>query len=120
MFVAGGIGITPFRSILVEAAHQGQKLKVDLLYANRTTEIPFADELNEIAADNPDLKISYIVQPDRLDAQTIAQHYQSSDNPLVYISGPEPMVESLTDELKGLGIPEDSIKGDYFPGYKAE
>lgn len=41
IFVAGGLGITPFRSILAEADHYGQKLKVRLLYGNHDKEVLF-------------------------------------------------------------------------------
>ncbi len=41
IFVAGGIGITPFRSILADADHNGHKLKVHLLYGNHDNRYPF-------------------------------------------------------------------------------
>lgn len=120
VFVAGGIGITPFRSILTEAGAKGQQLHVDLLYANRTTDITFKSELDNLQVKDPNLKVDYIIQPDRLDNQVLEEAIKSSDNPLIYVSGPEPMVESLTEEIAGLGVSQDNIKGDYFPGYEAD
>jgi ferredoxin-NADP reductase len=120
IFIAGGIGITPFRSILTEAAHQRKRLHVQLLYANRDNNIVFREQLDKFAEQNPDLHIRYIVQPDRLDNDTIKQAIDSTDNPMVYISGPEPMVEALTEEVGKMGLSEDNIHSDYFPGYKAD
>lgn len=120
IFVAGGIGITPFRSILTEAEKQNQKLNVNLLYGNRNQDTAFADELNKLAKNNPNLKIEYIVSPEKIEAVLIKQRFDSLKDPAVYVSGPEPMVESLVEELSKLGIDEKNIKADYFPGYKAQ
>jgi len=118
IFVAGGIGITPFRSILQEAHAQGKQLKVDLLYANRDQNIPFQDELEKLTADNPNLKVDYVVQPRSLTAEVIKQHADNTDNPLIYLSGPAPMVKSFAEELKNLGVDEAAVKLDDFPGYE--
>jgi ferredoxin-NADP reductase len=120
IFVAGGIGITPFRSILVAAHEQGQQLHATLLYANRTTDIPFSEELEQIAADMPDLNIEYVVQPDRIDSDLLKKHIEAVDNPMVYVSGPEPMVTSFAEQLGQLGLSQDNIKTDDFPGYEAD
>lgn len=120
VFIAGGIGITPYYSILTEAAIKNQKLKVHLVYANRTDDISFKSELDELSANNPDLKIDYVIEPNRIDDKLLNQLIKETDNPLIYISGPEPMVEALTDQIIGLGVPKDSVKSDYFPGYKAD
>lgn len=120
IWVAGGIGITPFRSILAEASTQGQQLKVDLLYANRNADnIPFKEELERYAADNSDFKIEYFNDPNRLDTKAIKERIDSTQNPLVYISGPEPMVKDFAQKLKELGVTEEIVKLDDFPGYDA-
>ena len=118
IFIAGGIGITPFYSILAEASANGQTLHVHLLYANRTDEIVFRAELTKFQEQNPDLKIDYIVQPDKLDDAKLQAAVQAEENPLIYVSGPEPMVDSIAEQLVGLGVSEDSIKKDHFPGYQ--
>jgi glycine betaine catabolism B len=120
IFVAGGIGITPFRSILAEADAQKQKLNVTLLYANRDHEIPFSEELDKFAHNNPNLRIEYIVQPDRINAEVLKQHIEAVENPLVYISGPEPMVKDFSQLLTDLGLPPEAVKLDDFPGYEAD
>lgn len=120
IFVAGGIGITPFRSILTEAHAEGRPLKATLLYANRTNDIPFSEELERIAADNPQLHIEYIVQPNRIDGALLGEYINAVDNPIVYVSGPEPMVKDFAAQLAAMGLDEANIKTDDFPGYEAD
>jgi ferredoxin-NADP reductase len=119
IFVAGGIGVTPYRSILKEADANGQQLKVHLLYANRDENIVFQKELEEFAARNPKLKIDYVVGPGKLDADTLKTAIDAANNPVVYLSGPEPMVEDLELIVQRLGVAAENIKTDFFPGYEA-
>jgi ferredoxin-NADP reductase len=118
VFVAGGIGITPFRSMLKQFDHDGKKPHIHLLYGNRTEDIVFKEELEDFATRNPHLQIDYVIEPERLDADTIRRLVPDLFTPIFYISGPEPMVEALEkvfwDEL---GVPEGRTKRDYFPGY---
>jgi ferredoxin-NADP reductase len=120
VFLAGGIGITPFHSILKEAEHGGVKLKVTLIYANRDENVVFKNELDAWAQHNPDLKIHYLTAPERIDEQAIVARVPDLQKPLFYISGPEPMVKSLGEVLEGMGVSTDRIKLDDFPGYPAE
>jgi ferredoxin-NADP reductase len=120
IFIAGGIGITPYRSILVDADSKGQKLKVNLLYANRSNDFPFKHDLARLATKNLNLKIDYIIDPDKIDEQKIKAAIADSENPVIYISGPEPMVEALYEELQEKGVDKNRIKADYFPNYTDE
>lgn len=120
VFIAGGIGITPFRAILKEADHAGIKLRVTLLYGNRDTQVAFKDELNAWSKNNPNLAIRYLTSPERIDEHTIAELVSDLQTPLFYISGPEPMVKSLGATLEKIGVPAGHIKLDDFPGYPAE
>ena len=96
IFVAGGIGITPFRSILADAYHNGRrKLKVHLLYGNHNNVILFKDELDIFTQRNAALKIDYVVEPEHIDEDRLKRAIESVDNPYIYISGPEPMVEAF-------------------------
>ena len=119
VFIAGGIGITPFRSILKELEHAGKKIHATLLYSNRDEYIPYKEELDALDANNPHLKIVYIVGG-RIDETAIRKAASELQKPVFYISGPEPMVNALNDMLKGMGVPEINFKGDWFPGYTAE
>lgn len=120
VFIAGGIGITPFHSILKEADHAEIKLQVTLLYANRDHNIPYKEELEKFAKNNPNLVVHYVISPERIDKSTLKKLVSDIQTPFFYVSGPEPMVESLGNTLKTMGIVADHIKQDYFPGYPNE
>ena len=114
VFISGGIGITPFRSILKQADHDGQKLNVKLLYGNRDEDFVFKSELESFRKDNPSLKIEYVISPNHIDNLTIEQFSNSS---IFYISGPAPFVRALRDIAKSQGVSKENIKLDSFPGY---
>lgn len=116
VFIAGGIGITPFRSILLDLDHRRQPINVTILYSNRDHNIVFKNELDALAAKYPSLKIQYFIDPEKIDKATIlsvTQHIR----PIFMISGPEPMVRAYHEMLLGMGAPPDHIKRDMFPGY---
>lgn len=118
VFVAGGIGITPFRSILKQFDHDGKTPHIQLIYGNRTSDIVFQSELEDFATRSPHLKIDYLMEPEKITAESIRRLVPDLFAPIFYISGPEPMVEALEkmfwDELK---VPEERTIRDYFPGY---
>ena len=116
VFIAGGIGITPFRSILKERAHDGLPTKVTLVYGSRTPDVPFKDELEEWTQANPEVTVEY-VSGVNLTAEGLAEEVSKLNESLVYLSGPEPMVEALSDDLKKHGLPENQLKHDSFPNY---
>ncbi len=120
VFIAGGIGITPFRAILKELDHNNQSTYITLLYANRDENVPYKDEIEDISKRNPNLKIHHVISPERIDEQKIREFVANIDKSIFYISGPEPMVESLGKILKEMGVPDDNLKQDWFPGYSEE
>jgi len=119
VFVAGGIGVTPFRSILRQRAHDGEKLEVTLVYGNRTDAIVFKDELEGYAANDPHFQIDYVVG-EPLTVEKLKKLVPGFMESLVYVSGPEPMVEALGDDLRAAGLPDDQLKQDFFPNYTKE
>lgn len=120
VFIAGGIGITPFHSILKEADRAEIKLHATLLYANRDHNIPYKEELEKFAKNNSNLVMHYVIAPERIDENTFKKLVPDMQTPVFYVSGPEPMVESLGGILKRMGIAANHIKQDYFPGYTDE
>ena len=119
VFIAGGIGITPFRSIIKQLNYEKKPLNITLLYANSDDQFPFKEEFEKIAKENPNFKIHYIVSPKHIDEEVIKETVPNLSEPIFYVSGPEPMVETLSEMLIKMGIPEERIKTDYFPGYEA-
>lgn len=118
LFVIGGIGITPIRSILVESNAKGVKLNATILYANRTADAPFHKELEELETANPNLRIEYVIDPEHIDEARLNSALKTIDRPYVYISGPEPMVKALAETARALGVSDDNLKIDDFPGYE--
>lgn len=117
VFVAGGIGVTPFHSILKERAHNQQTIPVTLLYANRNDDIPFKAEVDRWKSEHPEFHVAYIVG-EQLSAKLIADHLPDLEDSLVYISGAEPMVEAIGNGLRNIyKLPEAQIVQDFFPGY---
>jgi len=117
VFIAGGMGITPFRAMLLDLDKRGVAINAKLLYANRDGNFVFRDKLEALAGKHKNLTIRYFVTPERIDEATVASEAPDITKPVFYVSGPEPMVEQFEKMLSGLGVPEPHLKRDYFPGY---
>lgn len=120
IFIVGGIGITPVGSILNQLHHEGQNIRAELLWANRDeATIPYKDKLEAIVRDsNGKLNISYFIGDNYIDEAALKAASEKLDNPIYYISGPEPMAKALKETLKNIGIDDERIKLDDFPGYE--
>lgn len=127
VFIAGGIGITPFRSMLKYLWDSKKTIDITLLYSNRTAEdIPFKSLIDAFDAGSV-LKVVYTITdnipPDWqgetgfIDAEMIKRYVPDYDKRLIYISGPEPMVQSFETMFAGMGLTGENIRTDYFPGY---
>lgn len=119
VLVAGGIGITPYRSMLLQMDHDGQAINADLLYANRDDNFVFGDELAALETKHPDFHIHKFVGERRIELEDF-KPYTNDPDLTIYLSGPEPMVENYAKTLKEkLGVPEERVMTDDFPGYPA-
>ncbi|MBI2011263.1 FAD-dependent oxidoreductase [Candidatus Daviesbacteria bacterium] len=117
VFIAGGIGITPFHSIILDLNYKNLPINITLLYANRDQNILFKNDLEGIAKSHPEFKIYYVLDPQRIDANIIKQYIPDILKPIYYVSGPEPMVEAMEKIVYEMGVPKEQVKRDYFPGY---
>ena len=118
VFIAGGIGITPFRSILLDLDYCRKPVNVQLLYANHDDDFVYREELEALRNRQAKFEINYVVSPDRIDDKSIPRLVPDMERPVFYVSGPEPMVESMDETLKGIGVSDERIKNDFFPGYE--
>ncbi len=122
LLIAGGIGITPIRSLAEQAAREGSDTVV--LYSNKNTrDVPLKDELDALAISAKKLTIHYIYSDapankrqmtGRIDEDYIkklAPDFLSRD---VYVCGPPPMMASIVADLKALGLPEEQIHYEVF------
>jgi len=113
VLVAGGIGVTPYRSMLLERHATGKPLNATLVHFNREEAIPFRDEFEKLAVEHPELKLQYIVgQP--ITADAILEAAPQAAEQVTYLSGPEPMVDAVGEDLQKRGV---TLKQDWFPGY---
>ncbi len=113
VLVAAGIGVTPYRSFLVERAATSRAIPAHLLYFGRDENFAFKAEFDKIAATHPELRIDYIVG-EQISADNIIERAPESKDQVVYLSGPEPMVDAVGDDLTKHGV---KVKQDWFPGY---
>lgn len=116
VFVAGGIGITAFHSMLKQRFYDKQPMAVTLIYGNRTADIPFKDELEHWAASDSRCKVHYVTGMP-LTSQRLAEIEPQLNKSLVYVSGPEPMVQALGDELIRHGLPQSQLRLDALTHY---
>lgn len=117
VFIAGGMGITPYHAILLDLDHRGLSISAKLLYANRDSDFVFKDELEALAKKHPNFTIKYFVSPERIDEAAIRKEAPDLGKPIYYVSGPEPMVEAFEKMMLAMGIPDAHLKRDFFPGY---
>jgi ferredoxin-NADP reductase len=127
VFIAGGIGITPFRSMLVDLAARPSRPDVTLLYANRGGDFPFRCQLDALAEGWPTLRIAYTAtRPDpawrgpvgRIDAAFVERHVTDLAAPRFFVAGSDGMVDAMVELLNQMGVGPDRIAAESFPGYE--
>lgn len=130
VFLAGGIGVAPFYSILKNAAEQELPHALALFYSNRRPEdAAFLDALTSLTVKNPRFvftptmtameKSSHSWDGKRgyIDAEMIEQYVDTSRMPIYYLAGPPAMVASLRTILNQSGVSNDDIRTEEFTGY---
>jgi ferredoxin-NADP reductase len=129
-FLAGGIGITPFRSMVLQSTQLGSAQRLFLFYSNHHAEdAAFLDELKQCEKANPNLKcIATVTKPaesnrqwegerGHIDKTMLLKFIHNLQEPIYYIAGPPRMVVSMQGELSGAGVPRDHIRAEQFAGY---
>ncbi|GER86101.1 hypothetical protein KDW_02630 [Dictyobacter vulcani] len=127
-FIAGGIGITPFRSMLKYLLDKRQRRDIVMFYVNRTSnEIVYKDILHA-AYNELGLKLFYTLTDTaaiprdwpgfvgRITEQMIWQTIPDYTERTFYLSGPPEMVRGYAKVLESAGVKSDQIKQDFFPG----
>jgi ferredoxin-NADP reductase len=130
VFLSGGIGITPFHSMISDATHRSLPHRIFLFYSNRRPEdTVYLDELKSFEAANPNFTLiatmtameksaqSWDGERGYVDAAMLARHLPADSNPVYYLAGPQGMVLALRDMLTGSGISRDDIRYEEFTGY---
>ena len=119
VFIAGGIGVTPFRSILLDLDHEKllNSVEIYLLYSSKNNEVIFKDEFDLLANRNRSFKVRYIIDPERCSTDIIKVAVPYFMEKIYFISGPPGLVKSIEEDLLKEDIGKENIKLDYFPGY---
>jgi ferredoxin-NADP reductase len=116
LFIAGGIGITPFRAMIAQAVSDGTPLNTTLIYSAKETTPLFKRELDAWQARDSTFFVHYLVSTRlMLPKQASLATYWLENQ--VYISGPEAMVQDIRQTLLAQGMPEGQIRCDLFTGY---
>ncbi len=127
VFIAGGIGITPFRSMIRYMLDTKEKRPVVVLYGNRTQADVAYKELLDRAQTELGIKTVHALSNEKtevpgmvsgfIDAKLIMQEVPDYPERTFYISGPRAMVESFKKTLREMGVSRFKIKSDFFPGF---
>lgn len=131
IFLAGGIGVTPFISILRHAAHQAAPRVIKLLCSNRQREdAPFFEELQQLASAQRGWfqLVPTMTQPavngharqgrtGLIDASLVNSVIVPPSRPVFYVVGPPAMVAAMREMLGRMGISDDDIRSEDFSGY---
>jgi hypothetical protein len=130
VFLAGGIGITPFRSMIVDAAGKAPARRIMLFYSNpRPEDAAFFEELREIGNENKNCQIIGVMtemekskrpwngETGYVDKAMLARLIPDISAPIYYPAGPPPMVAAMQNTLASAEANEDDIRSEDFSGY---
>lgn len=116
IFIAGGVGIAPFRSIIKYVFDKKLKTKMTLIYSNSDEDFPFKKELETWKKSLPNLNIVYLNTSISPRLTTLESKYLIP-NTIYYLAGPPDMVYGLQKTLIDLGIDNANIRIESFDGY---
>lgn len=130
IFIAGGIGITPFRSMIKFATDKKLSTQIHLIYSNSTPdEIAFQDDLRNMAMENPNFKMDItITHPEevkekwqgltgRVNEELIRSLTPEVDSSVFWVCGPPSMVDGIEEVLEKMNISSDNIRSEKLTGY---
>ena len=130
VFLAGGIGITPFRSMIHDAAARNVAQQVWLFYSNhRPEDAAFLEELQKVASITPwfhfvptmtkmaESKESWYGETGVINREMMDRHLSNLHGSVYYIAGPPAMVTAMHGMLLAAGVDEDDVRSEEFAGY---
>jgi ferredoxin-NADP reductase len=126
VFVAGGIGITVFRSMLRFIADERLPYRVTLVFSNRDREsAAFLDELEQLERQVDGLRLILTMTDEpgwagetrHLDANVLGELVGGLEGKTFLVAGPPQMADAVAESLGNAGLPEDRVLKDGFSGY---
>jgi ferredoxin-NADP reductase len=129
VFLAGGIGITPIRSILQSATQERLPHKLYLFYSNREAgDAAFIEELQSLATQNSNFALvptmtghktlAWPYEKGHINREMLTRHLLGLNGPIYYIAGPSGMVTAISELLKSSGVNDDDIRTEEVGDYK--
>lgn len=128
VFLIGGIGITPIRSMIAEATINKTSHDMTLLYSNHTPDdAPFTSDFEKFANQNPNFEyVPVMTEADsdkwngesgHIDEEMLKRYVSDVSKPIYYLAGPADMVKAMYKLLVDAGANEDNIRAEEFSGY---
>jgi glycine betaine catabolism B len=129
VFIAGGIGITPFRSMMKYLVDTHQKRDIVLFYSNKNAQEIMYEDVFTQAKNELEIKTVYTLTDKenipalwqgsvgRIDAALIQKEVPDFKDRVFYLSGPHNLVTAFEQVLREMGINQNHIKIDFFPGF---
>lgn len=130
VFLTGGVGVTPARSILLQSEHEASGHRIFLFYSSKTpADAPYLDELTELGSASRGITVvPTMTSPSaaregwqghtgRIDAELLTQYLTDLTKPVYYLCGPAGMVRSMHTMLTAAGVDEDDLRTEEFLGY---
>lgn len=128
VFLIGGIGITPIRSIMADATFNDLPQKITLIYSNRTpADTAYTNDFEKYAKTNPNFTFIPVFTDNSLEgwegerghinADMIKKYVPDIETPIYYLAGPPEMVKAMRKLLMEIGANEDNIRSEEFDGY---
>jgi len=123
VFIAGGIGITPFISMLRYIYDKRLERNVILIWGNKTSkDVAFGDELEKMSSEMPSLKVIHVMsgqddwqgEKGYVDAEKVKKYVTDLGNTQFFVCGPPVMMSKIVKMLKGLDVPGNRIHYERF------
>lgn len=118
VFIAGGIGLTVFRSILTAKEYRNLQAKLIVSFSSEENSI-FQEELEEIARKHTKKQVMYHFtnKEGRLSKKNIEKYLPSIMDSIFMIAGAQEFVDAMNELFLQIGVPQENIRIDYFSGY---
>lgn len=127
LFLVGGIGITPARSVLRDAALRGTGLDATVVYGNQDQScVPFVEEFDRMAEVSPGTRFVHVLaaplpgwegETGFITADVVRRHAPDLDERHVVVCGPPAMVQAMDSVVSELGVPAERLTVERFSGY---
>ncbi|MEK7617016.1 MAG: FAD-dependent oxidoreductase [Patescibacteria group bacterium] len=127
VLIAGGIGITPYISMLRFIAEEKLPVNITLIYSNRNQgSTPFLKEIQHLTKQIPQFKLvltmtednEWVGEKKKVDGQFIKEYTKDLQAPYYMVVGPPLMTDAVVEELKRIGIEDQNLKIEKFTGYR--